>query len=303
MKKYLILLTLNITLTVQLLAQQSPEFTMYMMNPFIYNPAVAGTANYWEIRTNDRFQWVGFKNAPVTNIVSAFGPDPTKDVGYGGNIYNDVTGPVSITGANGAYTYNMPLTPDIRASFGLELGILDYSLDLSSIEFFIPDPTLGNQALTKIEPDASAGVYVYNSQFNAGLSANHLFNLHEDLTLKQIGVTELQTHFYMMGGYRYIVDREWTLEPGIVINKVLAAPFQFELYGKAIYRNTVWGGLSLRTQDAISLILGYTHERRIFLGFAWDYSLTDIRKYSAGSYELVIGYNFDSIKKMAKKRK
>src|SRR5208283_1263463 len=104
MKKYLILLSFIITYTIPLLGQQSPEFTLYMMNPFLYNPAVAGTANYWEIRSDHRFQWVGLNNAPITNVVSAFGPHSTKDMGFGGNVYSDITGPVSTTGANGVYT-------------------------------------------------------------------------------------------------------------------------------------------------------------------------------------------------------
>lgn len=301
MKKTLILLLLTITLAVPLWGQQSPEFTLYMMNPFLYNPAVAGTANYWEIRSNHRFQWVGFKDAPITNVISAFGPHSTKDMGFGGNVYSDITGPVSTTGANGVYTYNLPLTEDIRLSMGLELGMLQYSVDLTSIQFYNPDPSLPDAVLTKIEPDASTGIYIYNSQFNAGFSANHLFNLHEQLTVKEVGITRLQTTFYLMGGYRYLYDREWTFEPGVVITKVVPADYQFEFYGKAIYRNTVWGGISYRTQDAVSFLFGYTHERKIFIGYAFDYALTDIRKYSAGSHEIVIGYNFDSIKKMAKR--
>jgi len=304
MKKYLILLSFIITYTIPLLGQQSPEFTLYMMNPFLYNPAVAGTANYWEIRSDHRFQWVGLNNAPITNVVSAFGPHSTKDMGFGGNVYSDITGPVSTTGANGVYTYNLPLTEDIRLSMGLELGILQYAIDFTSIDFnVLNDPGIPQTVQAKIEPDATAGVYVYNSQFNAGFSANHLFNLHEELTLKEIGVTRLQTHFYLMGGYRYLYDREWTFEPGVVITKVVPAAYQFEFYGKAIYKNIFWGGLSYRTQDAISIILGYTHERKIFVGYAFDYALTDLRKYTAGSHEIVIGYNFDSIKKMAKRHR
>ena len=114
----------------------------------------------------------------------------------------DITGPVS-TKSNGDIPISFLLILDIRMSFGLELGVLEYSIDLTSIQFYLPDPTLPNAVLNKIEPDASAGVYVYRYDFNVGLSANHLFNLHEQLTLKAVGFTELQTHFYLMGGYKY----------------------------------------------------------------------------------------------------
>ena len=58
-----------------------------MMNPFLYNPAVAGTANYWEIRSDQRFQWVGIKDAPITNVVSAFASHNTNCMGLAGNVY------------------------------------------------------------------------------------------------------------------------------------------------------------------------------------------------------------------------
>lgn len=62
-------------------AQQEYQLTLYMLNPFIYNPAIASTPNYWQIRSNHRFQWVGMTDPPITNAISAFGPHSKKDMG------------------------------------------------------------------------------------------------------------------------------------------------------------------------------------------------------------------------------
>src|ERR1035437_7172169 len=135
MRKLLILPLLFCLNFGNLFAQQVSEFTLYMMNPFIYNCALAGTHNYYQIRTNNRFQWIGFKDAPITNSLSVFGPHATKDMGFGGNIYNDITGPISRTGANGVYAYNFPVSSDIRLSLGLSLGLMQYKIDGSKIDF------------------------------------------------------------------------------------------------------------------------------------------------------------------------
>src|ERR1035437_3576786 len=104
--KKLTLLTMILAVCGSLFSQQEPQYTLYMLNPFLTNPALAGTNNYYQIRTNHRFQWTGLKDAPITNSISAYGPHSTKSMGYGGTIYNDITGPTSRTGINGVYAYN-----------------------------------------------------------------------------------------------------------------------------------------------------------------------------------------------------
>ena len=104
--------------TTVLRGQQLPHYTQYMFNDFIINPA--GVHNYYQIRTNHRFQWVGLVDPPMTNSISFYGPHAKLDMGYGGAIYNDVTGPTSRTGITGSYAYNIAVTDEIRLSMGIE---------------------------------------------------------------------------------------------------------------------------------------------------------------------------------------
>ena len=112
-----------------LLAQQMPQYTQYMFNDFVINPAVAGVYNYYQIRTNHRFQWVGLLDPPMTNSIAFYGPHAKLDMGYGGYVYNDVTGPTSRTGITGSYAYNIAVTGDIRLSMGLSASVMQYRID------------------------------------------------------------------------------------------------------------------------------------------------------------------------------
>ena len=310
MKKYIILLSLSIVACGRLFAQQDASFTLYMLNPLLYNPALAGTANFYQIRMNNRFQWVGFKDAPITNSISAYGPHSKKDMGFGGSIFNDITGPTSRTGVNGVYGYNISVQKDIRVSFGLNLGITQYKVDGTKIttatylESGRYDQSLLNSVYSYIVPDASAGVYVWNSQFYGGFSGMHLLDIFSKNAKQNIkGIDILSTTYYLIGGYLYKVNREWVVEPTLIAKKVIPAPFQFEISCKAIYKNMLWGGLAFRTQDAVSIVLGYTFEKKIYFGYAFDVAVNDIRKYGMSSHEIVIGYNFDRIKKGTAKKK
>jgi type IX secretion system PorP/SprF family membrane protein len=312
MKKYIILLTLIMGINGYLFSQQEPNYTLYMMNPIVYNPAIAGTANYYQIRTNHRFQWTGFKDAPITNSFSAYGPHTKKDMGFGGSIYNDITGPTSRTAINALYAYNISVQRDIRVSFGLNLGLMQYKIDGTKIETYtakeytISDPSLLSTVYSSMVPDASAGVYVYSPSigFYGGFSALHLLDIFSKDPERNIdGINILSTHLYLIGGYMYQIDREWMVEPCMVVKKVIPASYQFELSTKVIYKKMLWGGLAFRTNDAFSVVLGYTYEKKIYFGYAFDLAVNEIRRYSSGSHELVLGYNFTKIKKTSSKKK
>lgn len=278
--------------------QQDYQLTLYMLNPFIYNPAIAGTHNYYQIRSNHRFQWVGMTDPPITNAISAFGPHSKKDMGFGGTLLYDVTGPTSRMQLNGVYAYNISLTNDIRVSMGLAAGVMQYKVDGTQIKLEdVDDPVLQPTVYSKIAPDASLGVYVYSTEFFGGFSVKQLLNNKIKIGDEDKGVNKLKSHFYLMGGYRYIINREWALEPAIIIKKVVPAPYQVELNCKVTYDKIFWGGLSFRSSDAISVILGYTYDRKIFFGYTYDIGLNDMRKYNSGSHEVCIGYNFNTIRK------
>ena len=51
-------------------AQQLPQLTQYQFNDYVFNPAVAGTRQFFELRSGHRYQWVGIQDAPRTFTLS-----------------------------------------------------------------------------------------------------------------------------------------------------------------------------------------------------------------------------------------
>ena len=64
---------------IQLHAQQRPQYTQYILNSFIINPAVAGIENYWDVKMSHRHQWVGLNGSPVTTYITVHGPLTKSD--------------------------------------------------------------------------------------------------------------------------------------------------------------------------------------------------------------------------------
>ena len=91
MKKLILSFSFFSFLSLSSIAQQLPQYSQYLLNKYVINPASAGTENYFLGQTNYRSQWDGIKDAPRTYILSVNGP--LNDVmGIGGYIFSDVTG-------------------------------------------------------------------------------------------------------------------------------------------------------------------------------------------------------------------
>jgi type IX secretion system PorP/SprF family membrane protein len=289
-------------------SQQIPHYTQYMFNTFLTNPAVAGTYKFYQMRLNNRYQWVGFNDAPYTVNMSFYGPFEKRDMGWGVNIGNDATGPTSRTNIMGTYAYNMQLGGSgLRISGGISFGMLMYRLDGSKLtlgeeydSYLDPeDPAIPTSTKTKFTPDASVGFYLWNSYFNVGFSIQQLFAQRMKFYSSPIEDSRLKQHYMLSGGYNVSLNRYVEFETALLLKYMISSPMQAEWNGKVNYRQKtyeLWGGLSFRWKDAVSVLVGATYRKKYMFGYSFDWSLLGISKYNSGSHEIMLGYMFDKIK-------
>lgn len=278
--------------------QQTPMYTQYLLNDFAYNPSIAGTKEYYQAKSNNRYQWIGITDAPRTYILSVYGPHRRLDMGFGGIVFNDVTGPTSRLGVYGAYAYNVRIKDDLRFSSGLSLGLLQYKVDGSKIMLHDEgDPSLGNNMYVDYMPDASMGVYLYAAKYSVGISVAQLFSSNVKFKeLEQLGINKLKRHMMLHGSCVIDFNDDFSVEPMLMLKFVAPAPLQIDINTRVIYRNMLWLGLGYRTKDAASVLIGYNYQDQLIFGYSYDITFTDLRKYSSGTHELMIGARFNKIK-------
>jgi type IX secretion system PorP/SprF family membrane protein len=298
MKRYTgIFIVLITCLVLPVKGQQAPLYTQYMFNQLLYNPALAGVLPYYQIRSNHRFQWVGMTDAPLTNALAFHGPHPTLPMGYGGYIYHDVTGPTSQTSITGTYAYNIGLTETMRLSMGLSMGVMQYRVDGTQITVKDPsDQTLQHAVYTSWVPDANLGLYLYHDDFYVGFSTAHLITTKLKLYEPGIGINKLKTHFFLTGGYIWEINQDFKLEPSAMLKGSWPNAVQFDINARVIWQDMVWGGISYRTGDAVSVLIGYSYEERIYFGYSYDITLSDLKKHNTGTHEIMFGFRFHDIK-------
>ena len=238
MKKFLyIFIFLNGIISLGTRSQQLPHYTQYMFNDYVLNPAVAGTKDHYQIRANSRFQWAGIIDAPQTISLSMNGPHNTRPMGFGGYLYNDVTGPTSRTGIYGTYAYNVSIRGDIRLSMGLSFGILQNKIDGTEIALHDPnDPAMKGGITSAFVPDASVGLYAYGRSWYAGFSAFQLFSNNLKIYDEKNGLNKLKSHFYLIGGYSYEINSEFKIDPSVIIKAMSPVPIQIDLNAKITYQ-------------------------------------------------------------------
>lgn len=77
MKRILILVVLIIA-SADLFGQQIPQFSQYIWNSYLINPAIAGADNFLEAKVGYRNQWVGLEGAPQTYYLTIQGQKGKK---------------------------------------------------------------------------------------------------------------------------------------------------------------------------------------------------------------------------------
>ena len=283
-------------------AQQLPLYSQYMLNDFSMNPAIAGTQNYFNIKSDNRFQWIGITDAPRTYILTLDGPiSREQHIGIGTYVFTDITGPTRRTGFTSSYSYHLKLSNTVNLSLGLSAGILQFAVDGQSISLQQSnDQALVNQLTSALVPDFGAGAYLYGTNFYAGISAPQIIPITAKLNSYADAKDIMVTHYFATAGYNFELGNNFSLDPCIVAKYVYPVPPQFDFGARILYLQQFWLGGGFRTMDAAYAMIGYVYQKNLTIGFSYDYPISDINKYSFGTTEFYVGIKFNKPKQVDK---
>jgi type IX secretion system PorP/SprF family membrane protein len=298
-------------------AQQVPMYSQYVMNGFLINPSFAGRDGYTTVNLTVREQWVGMAGAPSTYAVSgqtrllknSYISKSTSvrkklvkqtkggKVGLGGYIFNDNKGIMKRTGAQAAYAYHIQMGqsggyPNDLA-LGLALTAYQFSINTDGLIYDPDDPLLNSYDRSVFITDFNFGASFTTSKYYVGLAMTNL--LRGSLIFGDTSATKRNElgHFFLTGGYKFPLNNDFTLEPAAFIKSsdMLFKSVQMDLTARVFYKDNYWAGLSWRTNDALIMLMGLKYDRFIF-AYAFDFTLTDIRKQSMGTHELTLAVKF-----------
>jgi type IX secretion system PorP/SprF family membrane protein len=292
------------------ISQQSPIFSQYMFNKFLINPAIAGSEGYTAYNLTSRIQWLGFKDAPVTNSLSAqtrllrskflfrmnkrrikYMAPEYGTIGLGVHLYTDHRGLIDQTGIQFTFAYHEKVELKEQLSFGLSFCLHQIHVNTAKMLSYQPDVYLNSGNLSVFIPDFNFGIYYTSPSAFWGISASQLmqsavhFGGYSDFRFN------LKRSYHLMAGYRFKIDKCFSMEPGLLIKTNDRLFSQIDAGCRCYYKRDLWGGLAYRSGNALIITLG-TRYCNWFLGYAYDYSFNSLQTYSWGTHEFILSLKF-----------
>lgn len=281
------------------MAQQDPQFTQYMYNMSVVNPAYATEGDVISLGSLYRTQWVGMEGAPQT--ISTFAHMPLREnIQVGLSFINDRIGNiVNETSVYADFAYILPLGSTTKLSLGVKAGATFFSTFFDGFVYSddVPDPAFANN-LSKTFPNVGIGAYFYDDNYYVGFSAPNLLNskhLERDSGIVANGVEEL--HFFLTAGYVFELNDNLKLKPAFMTKAVAGAPLSIDLTANVLFFDAFEVGAGYRLDDALTGLINFRISRTMRIGYAYDYTLSNLGRFNSGSHELMILLDFDKIGK------
>ena len=269
-----------------------------MFNKLAFNPAYAGSHEMPCISGIHRSQWVGFDGAPTSQTLNFHTPLFGKRVGLGVSVQHDKIGPTNSYWANVSYAYRMQIEDGVL-SIGVQGSLRRYAVNFSETESIAPsDLAVLEGDANRMLPNFGVGIYYNTELFYAGWSVPYVINGNislYDVLQSSADIAVEESHHYIMAGLKLGLSETIKLKPAMMVKKVKDAPIDLDIHGSVVFNDRLGlgatyrlGGIRNSAGESIDLIAYLHFDSGMRLGLAYDYTLSEVRRYNSGSFEIML---------------
>lgn len=299
---------LSLTMAVStVLAQQDPQFSMYMYNPLYYNPAAAGSEGVTRVQLTHRTQYLGYQTigngdgsaAQSSQLLSFTMPLDKIKSGIGVYALNDKYGPSINQAIQLSYAYRLALKNGTLA-LGVQAGMFNRGYDFNQFRPTDPgDPLLPGGRINLFKPDVGAGVYYNTTDYWVGVSMTHLNRATYSYT-SGYETDPSDSKAYLSAGYRLSFGYNIDIQPSVLLQYSTKEGLPGSVATVNVvgtYDNRIWAGVGYRVKDAVMLTAGINLMRNnaLRIGGAYDIVTSGTQIKSGSSVELILGYALPTI--------
>lgn len=270
-------------------AQQDSQFTQYMYNTLIINPAYAGSRGTMSIFGLYRTQWVGLEGAPKTGSFSLHTPLNDSKLGIGGSLVNDKIGPTDESILSVDLSYTIPTSASFNLSFGIRGTGNLFSLDQNKLSPELQGDLQFQNLKSVFTPNMGVGLYWYSDKAYIGLSIPNFIenNRYND---NNISIFKNKICYYLIGGYVFDLSPSIKFKPAVLTKMSTGSSLQIDLSANFMYNEKFVFGAGYRSNAAVSALAGFQITEGLFLGYAYDFNTTALRNYNSGSHEIFLRF-------------
>ena len=282
-------------------AQQDPQYTQYMYNMNVINPAYAGSTEGLALGVLYRSQWIGLDGGPKTGTFNIHAPVGNQ-VGLGISIISDEIGPVKETNAYADFSYTIPVSDETKLAFGLKAGFTfhDIGIGVGQIDLIdANDPFFANN-INETSPNIGAGLYLYKpNRYYISISVpNMLDAVHLDANGTKIG-SESQ-HLFTTVGYVFDLSKNFKFKPSGFLKYAFDTPISFDLNANLFMYDVVEVGIGYRLDDSFSGMVNFLISPNLRIGYAYDSIQSELNIVTNASHEVFINFDLNFSKKVSR---
>lgn len=310
-------------------AQTDIMFTKYQFNSLAFNPGYAGSKEFMTLNALHRSQWLGIKGGPSAQNITIHSPIQGRDrMGVGASIFNQNIGTIQSIGLNLSYAYRISLGQSPYAgkiAIGMQGGIMNWRANFSKIETDLSeDQSFKNDFPSLWLPNFGAGIYYYSKYYYLGFSSPNILEHNLRDKNETAGGRNAKTfrHYYGVAGAAIpIRDGDIVFKPSFLFKTVAllsrfkneesayrgyGSPMETTIDFSVLLYEKIWIGAAYRTaighlkgatsHDSADLWFAYYFANKLYVGLAYDYTLTKLQTPAKASFEVSVGYDFNLVR-------
>ena len=288
-------------------AQQDPMYTQYMFNTQTINPAYTGTWESLSFMVLSRQQWAGLEGAPQTYTFSMQAPLQNERVALGLNVISDVVGLEKRFYMFGDYSYLLPINQGMKLRLGLKGGFTNYSNNLTEYRTNtsvsgIVDPSFQGEIDKKFVPNFGVGGFLFGEKYYVGLSIPKILSQDFENNYNNLSVNADMRHYFLMAGLVFNLGENVKFKPTMLTKATFSsesgAPAELDLTANFLLKEKFWLGAAYRTGDSFGFIAQWIIDKKLRIGYAYDYATNNLSNFHSGSHEIMISYEMRFLKEM-----
>ena len=270
-------------------AQQEAQFTQYMYNTIVINPAYAGSRGALTTFALHRTQWVGLDGAPVTNTFSVNTPIENSNLGIGVSLLNDKIGPTNQNNLSADISYTIHTSETFKLSFGIKATANIFNLDVTKLNPVDQEDPQFHNLSNVISPNFGAGVYFHSDKTYVGFSVPNFIEkkLYDD---NSVSVYKQKATYYLIAGHVFDLSSSVKFKPSILSKMVMGAPFETDFSANFLFNEKFVLGASYRWNGTVSAMAGFKISDQLYIGYGYDLETTKLANYNSGSHEIFLRF-------------
>jgi type IX secretion system PorP/SprF family membrane protein len=254
-----------------------------------------------------RQQWAGMEGAPETYTFSMQAPLKNERVALGLNVINDIIGKEKRFYMFGDYSYLLPLKENMNLRLGLKGGFVNYSNNLTEYQTNYPgsgvvDPSFQGDIDRKFVPNFGIGAFLHGNKYYVGFSIPRILSQDFENNINNLSVNANMRHYFLNAGLVFDLSESVKFKPTMLTKATFSsengAPVEMDLTANFLIKERFWLGAMYRTGDSFGFIAQWIIDKKLRIGYSYDYTTTKLQNFHNGSHEVMISYEMRFLKEM-----